>query len=111
MKTWIPILAILGGICGVMSGAFVGIAGGLFGEDKMAASGGWVFFLSFLAIVLGFTAWKWSKISGWLLIILSVVGLFMNGLFFALAFVFILIAGIMSIRYGSAKKKNSTLAA
>lgn len=111
MKTWIPILAILGGICGVVSGAFIGVAGGVFGDGSMAESGGWVFFLSFLSIVLGFTAWKWSKISGWLLIAISIIGLIMNGLFFALAFIFLLIAGIMAIRYGSQKKnRNNSVA-
>ncbi|UAL51493.1 MULTISPECIES: hypothetical protein [Metabacillus] len=109
MKTWIPILAILGGISGVVSGALVGVAGGVFGDGNMAESGGWVFFISFLAIVLGFTAWKWSKISGWLLIAISVIGLIMNGLFFALAFIFLLIAGIMATRYGSQKNKNNSV--
>lgn len=110
MKTWIPVLAILGGLFGIGSGAFVGIAGGVSGNGNMAESGGWVFFLSFLAIILGFTAWKWSKVSGWLLIVLSIVGMFMNGLFFTVAFIFLLIAGIMAIRYSKVKNNNSVAA-
>ena len=110
MKTWIPILSILGGLFGIGSGLFVGVAGGVFGDGSMAESGGWVFFLSFLAIILGFTAWKWSKASGWLLIVLSVFGLIMNGLFFAIAFIFLLIAGIMAIRYGKVKNNNAVAA-
>lgn len=110
MKTWIPVLAILGGLFGVGSGLLVGVAGGVFGNGDMANSGGWVFFLSFLAIILGFTAWKWSRLSGWLLIALSVVGLIMNGLFFAIAFIFLLISGIMAIRYSKVNKNNSIAA-
>lgn len=110
MRTWIPILAIIGGLSGVLSGTLVGVAGGMFDNGSMAESGGWVFFLSFLGIALGFTAWKWSKPSGWALISLAFFGLFMNGLFFAIAFVFLLIAGILAIRYGSAKNKDATIA-
>ncbi|MFY0760169.1 hypothetical protein AB1K32_14965 [Metabacillus dongyingensis] len=69
-----------------------------FGEEEMANSGASVFWLSALSIFLGFTSWKWKKISGAGLIIISLVGLFMNGLFFILAFIFLLIAGILAFR-------------
>ncbi|MBS4221829.1 hypothetical protein [Lederbergia citrea] len=104
MKVWVAVLAVLGGISGLVSGFLVTAGGSLFGDDAMASDGSAVFWLSALAIFLGFTAWKWNKISGIALIIISVVGFFMNGLFFTLAFIFLLIAGILSMRL---KKRQS----
>lgn len=109
MKTWITVLSILGGLSGAFSGLMVGMAGGLSGNGNMAESGGWVFYLSFLAIALAFTSRKWTNISGWLLIALSVFGLIMNGWFFVIAFIILLIAGILAIRSG--KVQNKTVAA
>lgn len=98
MKAWIAVLSILGGVTGLACGLFVTAAGSLFSEDAMASSGASVFWLSALAIILGFTSWKWNKISGIGLIVISVAGFFMNGLFFTLSFIFLLIAGILAMR-------------
>lgn len=104
MKTWIAVLSILGGICGIVSGFLVTAGEVVFGEEAMANDGSSVFWLSFLAIALGFLSWapKLRVISGIALIIISVTGFFLNGLFFTLAFIFLLIAGILAL----VNKKN-----
>jgi hypothetical protein len=111
MKTWVAVLSILGGLFGLGSGFLVTAFGAGFGEEEMASSGAAVFWLSALAIILGFTSWKWHKISGFSLIAISVVGLVMNGLFFTLSFIFLLIAGIMATRLGKNKKTSKEIAA
>ncbi|SDE59108.1 hypothetical protein SAMN04487777_11730 [Priestia aryabhattai B8W22] len=103
MKIWVAVLAILGGLFGLLSGFLVTAGGALFGEEQMANDGSAVFWLSALAIFLGFISWKFKKIGGWGLIIISVVGFFMNGLFFTVAFIFLLIAGIMALRMKKVK--------
>jgi hypothetical protein len=107
MKVWVAVLAILGGICGLTSGFLVTAFGAGFGEEQMANDGASVFWLSVLSIFLGFAAWKWSKISGIALILISVTGLFMNGLFFILAFIFLLISGILALKLGKKNKNTS----
>lgn len=98
MKTWVAVLSVLGGLFGLGSGFFVTTAGTIFGEGQMANDGASVFWLSALAIILGFTAWKWNKASGIGLIVISVVGFYMNGLFFIVSFLFLLIAGILALK-------------
>ncbi|WP_243356211.1 hypothetical protein [Bacillus litorisediminis] len=98
MKTWVAILAILGGLAGIVSGFLVTAGGAVFGEEEMANDGAAVFWLSALAIILGFLSWKWKTIAGLGLIIIAVYGFFANGLFFTIAFIFLLIAGILSFR-------------
>ncbi|AUO10463.1 hypothetical protein [Priestia megaterium] len=105
MKIWVAVLAILGGLFGLGSGFLVTVFGAGFGEEEMANSGAAVFWLSALAIFLGFLAWKFKKISGIALIVISIYGLFANGLFFTVAFIFLLLAGILSFRI---KPKQAT---
>lgn len=115
MKIWIPVLSILGGIAGVISGFIVTFGGAAFGDNAMANDGAAVFWLSALSIFLGFLALKFKRIAGWGLIAISLIGFFMNGLFFIFAFIFLLIAGIMSLRWSSkerkAKKQANTVSA
>lgn len=104
MKIWVAVLAILGGLFGLTSGFLVTAFGAGFGEQEMADSGAAVFWLSALAIFLGFLSWKFKKISGFALIIIAVYGFVANGLFFTVAFIFLLLAGILSFRI---KKKQT----
>lgn len=96
MKIWVAVLAILGGLSGLMSGFLVTAFGVGFNENDMADSGAAVFWVSFLSIFLGFLAWKFSKTSGALLIVCALYGFVENGLFFTIAFIFLFIAGILS---------------
>ena len=105
MKIWVAVLSILGGLAGLASGFLVTALGTGFGEDQMASSGATVFWLSVLAIFLGFLSWKFKKIGGFGLIIISIWGFIANGLFFILAFIFLLIAGIMALNI---KKEESS---
>ncbi|MBM7587744.1 CHASE2 domain-containing sensor protein [Bacillus pakistanensis] len=107
MKVWIPVLAILGGIAGVVSGFLVTAGGAMFGNESMANDGAAVFWLSALSIFLGFLSWKWQRISGWSLILIAIIGFFMNGLFFTFAFIFLLLAGILSLTLGRKLRRAS----
>ena len=98
MKVWVAVLAILGGLAGLASGFIVTAFGAGFGEEQMANDGVTVFWLSALAIFLGFISWKFKKVGGFGLIIISIWGFIANGLFFTVAFIFLLIAGIMALR-------------
>lgn len=98
MKVWVAVLSILGGLAGLASGFLVTAFGAGFGEQEMADSGAAVFWLSALAIILGFLSWKFKKIGGIGLLIIAVYGFFANGLFFTVAFIFLLIAGILAFR-------------
>lgn len=98
MKIWVAVLSILGGLAGLMSGFLVTAGGSLFGEQEMANSGSTVFWLSILSIFLGFISWKFKKIGGWGLIFISVYGFIENGLFFTIAFIFLLISGVLALR-------------
>ena len=98
MKTWVAVLAIIGGLSGLGSGFLVTFGGELFGEEQMSNDGAIVFWLSFLAIFFGFLAWKFHKISGIALIFIALYGFYANGLFFTVAFIFLLIAGILCFR-------------
>jgi hypothetical protein len=104
MKTWITVLAVLGAICGLASGFIVTFAGELFSEADMSNDGAGVFWASFFAFVLAFTSWKWKKASGIGLIIISIYGFVANGLFFTLAFLFLITAGLMAV---FSKKKEA----
>ncbi|WP_042461988.1 hypothetical protein [Neobacillus dielmonensis] len=106
MKAWVAVLSILGGISGIVSGFLVTAGGAVFGEKDMASSGATVFWISALAIILGFLAWKFNKISGILLIIIAIYGLVANGLFYIFAFIFLLIAGILSFRIKTTPKES-----
>ncbi|MFC7063405.1 hypothetical protein ACFQIC_16445 [Halobacillus seohaensis] len=108
MKVWIAVLSILGGISGIISGFIVTAGGEMFGEAEMANDGAAVFWLSALAIFLGFLAWKFKKIAGWGLIAISLYGFVANGLFFIFAFIFLLIAGVLALRL---PKKQGALSA
>ncbi|MGD7008261.1 hypothetical protein [Metabacillus sp. 84] len=72
-------------------------AGGVFSESEMSTSGAGVFWASTFAFILAFTSWKWRKISGALLIVISIYRFFANGLFFTLAFLFLMNAGLMAV--------------
>lgn len=98
MKVWIAVLSILGGLSGLVSGFLVTAGGSMFGEADMANDGAAVFWLSALAIILGFTAMvpKLKRLSGIALIVISLYGFVANGLFFTVAFIFLIIAGCMA---------------
>lgn len=98
MKVWVAVLAILGGISGLASGFLVTAFGAGFGEEKMADDGATVFWLSAVAIFLGFISWKFKVIGGIGLILIAIYGFFANGLFFTIAFIFLLLAGILAFR-------------
>lgn len=106
MKIWVAVLSILGGLAGLLSGFLVTAGGAMFGEEQMANDGSAVFWLSAIAIFLGFISWKFKKIGGWGLIIISLYGFYANGLFFTVAFIFLFIAGIMALLMK--KKKVAT---
>lgn len=105
MKVWIAVLSILGGLSGLVSGFLVTAGGAMFGDNAMASDGSAVFWLSALAIILGFTAMipKLKRLSGIVLIVISFYGFVANGLFFTVAFIFLIIAGCMAT---FAKKKK-----
>jgi hypothetical protein len=111
MKIWIAILSILGGLAGLTSGFLVTAGGAAFGDNAMASDGAAVFWLSVLAIFLGFLSWlpKLKKLSGFALIAISLYGFVVNGLFFTVAFIFLVIAGCMAAF--SKNKKKQDLAA
>lgn len=96
MKIWVAVLAIIGGLAGLVSGTLVTAFGVGFSEDAMADSGAAVFWVSFLSIFFGFLAWKLPKVSGVVLLICAVYGFIANGLFFTIAFIFLFIAGILA---------------
>ncbi|MCY9308773.1 hypothetical protein MOF23_07250 [Bacillus inaquosorum] len=102
MKIWVAVLSILGGLSGLVSGFLVTAGGAIFNEEGMADSGATVFWLSILAFFFGFLAWKFKKTSGICLILIAIYGFIANGLFFTLAFIFLLLAGILS--FGINKK-------
>jgi hypothetical protein len=99
MKAWIAVLGILGGIAGIVSGFLVTAGGEFFGEETMSNDGVTVFWLSILAIFFSFLSWinKIKIVCGVLLIITALTGFILNGLFFTFAFIFLLIAGVLSI--------------
>jgi hypothetical protein len=105
LKYGIVILSIIGSLFGLASGFMVTAAGELFGEATMSEDGASVFWLSALAFALGFAALKWSRISGWGLILIALFGLWNNGLFYIVAALFLIAAGIMSLRYGKKQRK------
>ncbi|KQU17414.1 hypothetical protein ASG65_26435 [Bacillus sp. Leaf13] len=105
MKIWVAVLSILGGLSGIVSGFLVTAFGAGFGEDKMASDGANVFWVSALAIFIGFLSWKFKKISGILLLIIAVYGFIANGLFFTIAFIFLVLAGILSFRIKTTPKE------
>ncbi|RRN73947.1 hypothetical protein EI200_04510 [Peribacillus simplex] len=105
MKIWVAVLSILGGLAGIISGFLVTAFGAGFGEEEMTSSGANVFWISALAIFIGFLSWKFKKISGLLLIIIACYGFVANGLFFTIAFIFLLLAGILSFRIPTVKKE------
>lgn len=106
MKIWVAVLSVLGGLSGLASGFLVTALGTGFGEEQMATNGATVFWMSGLAIFLGFLSWKFKKIGGFGLIIISIWGFIANGLFFTIAFIFLLIAGIMALNI---KKEKDVL--
>lgn len=110
MKIWVAILSIIGGIAGIISGFLVTAGGTVFGESEMASDGASVFWLSILAIFVGFLSWipkaAVRKICGVLLIIFSIYGFFVNGLFFTFAFIFLIIAGFMALFMKPKEKKS-----
>ncbi|MED2975044.1 hypothetical protein P4361_22820 [Fictibacillus sp. B-59209] len=109
MKTWITVLAVLGAIFGLISGFLVTMGGELFSEADMSNDGAGVFWASFFAFVFAFTSWKWRKISGIALVIIACYGFYANGLFFTLAFLFLIVAGLMAVF--SKKKVQKTVEA
>lgn len=104
MKTWVAVLAILGGLFGLASGFIVTAFGTGFNETEMAEDGAIVFWLSALAIFMGFISWKFNKIGGIILITIAIYGFIANGLFFTIAFIFLLLAGILAFKI----EKNGT---
>ena len=114
MKIWIAVLSIIGGISGIISGFLVTAGGTIFGESDMANDGASVFWLSILAIFVGFLSWAPKpavrKICGILLIIFSIYGFFINGLFFTFAFIFLMIAGCLAL-FMKPKNKNKEITA
>ncbi len=99
MKGWITGLSVLGFLFGVASGAVVAFAGAAFGEKEMGGSGAAVFWISFLILIVGFLSWiprRWFRVfCGLGMLTLAIYGLVANGLFFSLAAIFTLIAGVM----------------
>ncbi|TCP25630.1 hypothetical protein EV207_12160 [Scopulibacillus darangshiensis] len=110
MKVWVAVLSMLGGLFGLASGFMVTVFGSVFGEDAMANSGATVFWLSALAIVLGFLSWKFKKTAGIALLVVAVWGLIANGLFFTVAFIFLFIAGILSFLIRQKQGNEANLA-
>lgn len=104
MKIWVAVLSILGGLFGLASGFIVTAFGTGFNEAEMANDGAIVFWLSALAIFIGFISWKFNKIGGIILIAIAIYGFIANGLFFIIAFIFLLLAGILAFKI----KKNET---
>lgn len=98
MKIWVAVLAILGGLAGLSSGFIVTLFGTGFEEAEMANDGVSVFWLSALAIFMGFISWKFNRTGGIVLIAIAVYGFIANGLFFTIAFIFLLLAGILAFK-------------
>ncbi|GAE94072.1 hypothetical protein JCM21714_3204 [Gracilibacillus boraciitolerans JCM 21714] len=107
MKIWVAVLSVLGGLSGLVSGFMVTAGGEMFGDATMSNDGAAVFWLSALAIFLGFLSWKWNKPSGAGLIIIALYGIYANGLFFTIAFIFLLIAGILAFRIQPKEKQRA----
>lgn len=111
MKIWVAVLSLIGGIAGIISGFLVTAGGTIFGEEQMANDGAAVFWISFLAIALGFVSWipkKWvQRLCGLALLVISIYGFFVNGLFFTFAFIFLAIAGVMAFFMKPKKQRIS----
>lgn len=88
----------------IWSGFIVTAFGTGFNEADMANDGAMVFWLSILAIFMGFISWKFNKIGGIALICISIYGFIANGLFFTIAFIFLLIAGVLAFRINKSSK-------
>ncbi|MEK5232790.1 hypothetical protein MHB42_13575 [Lysinibacillus sp. FSL K6-0232] len=108
MKIWVAVLAMIGGLAGLASGFIVTAFGTGFGENDMANDGATVFWLSALAIFMGFISWKFHKIGGIMLILIAIYGFFTNGLFFIVAFIFLILAGILAFRIKQTPKADIT---
>lgn len=105
------VLAILGGVCGIIGGLLaVGLGGAqdAVGDQSMnVGSLGWAAIgFSTLAIVAAFFASSRSKLAGWMLIVSAVGGLISISFFYILSFILILIAGLMCLLRG--RKKATT---
>lgn len=113
MKVWIAVLSIIGGIAGIVSGFLVTAGGTIFNETEMASSGASVFWVSILAVFLGFLSWipKVKRLSGIALLIIAIYGFIANGLFFTFAFVFLVIAGCLATFTKPHPKQNESVGA
>ncbi|KAB8127500.1 hypothetical protein F9U64_17795 [Gracilibacillus oryzae] len=101
----VTVLSILGGLSGSFSGFLVTAKGEVFGDIYVTSNEAALFWVSIISIFLGFLAWKWNKLSGAGLLIVAIYGIYTNGLFFTIAFIFLLIAGILAFRVKPQRKQ------
>ncbi len=105
------VLAILGGVFGIIGGLFaIGVGGvqGAVGDQSMnVGSLGWAAIgFSTLAVIAAFFADSRSKLTGWLLIIAAFGGLISISFFYILPFILIIIAGLMCLLRGRQPKAS-----
>lgn len=105
------VLAITGGIFGIIFGIVALGVGGLqsavhSGGTNVAINGGVSILFSALALVAAFFVSSKSKLAGWLLIISAVGGVISISAFYILPFILLLIAGLMCLFRGRAKTKT-----
>jgi hypothetical protein len=105
MRNWMTAMSVLGFLCGIGSGVIVTSGDALLGIQ--GSRGPAVFWLSVLILVLGFVAWvpiRWIRmLCGAGLVFVAGFGLWNNGLFFILAGMFTLIAGVLALSMRTAK--------
>ncbi len=99
------VLAIVGGIFGIIGGIIALAVGGVQSAThtsgtNVAVNGGVAIAFSALALVAAFFVVSRSKLAGWLLLISAVGGLIAISAFYILPFILLLIAGLMCLLRG-----------
>lgn len=108
------VLAIIGGIFGILGGIIaLGIGGAQSalhtGGTNVAINGMIAILFSALALVAAFFVSSRTKLAGWLLVISAIGGLIAISAFYILSFILLLIAGLMCLlrARGSSASNNS----
>ncbi len=103
MKIAALILGIIGGLAGLVGGILaltVGGLGGAFGAHGahlVTHLGGWAIVFSLVGIIGGALAMGPSKIAGIMMLISAIGGLISISMFYVIAFVLLLVGGILAL--------------
>jgi hypothetical protein len=107
-RTGEMVLAILGGVFGIIGGIIALGVGGVqsavhSGGSNVAINGGVAIAFSALAIIAAFFVSSKSKLAGWFLVVAAIGGLIAISAFYILPFILLLIAGLMCLLRGRKK--------